>query len=297
MSFANDCLDLIGACPNRLWNVQVGQCTEEVKKVQLIDPNTGETFDLTQHFQPAPWDSSSSSSSSSSSGEGVKNGVEIIVKGWYTDSTWKSRFAELYDSAEMEKGVVRWHLDSLMTQDAGIFIGQATVWKDDAALKIYPFYFEVAPNLQAANLSGPLQVWEIRMAMRDMCPDGNFLLDSVEFSTEEILWAMRRPIEQWNGANPPLDPFTIQNFPFRYEWLNATVGELLIMAAIWMRRNDLDYSAAGLQIMDTKKWPDYYRMGRERQAEWKNYVTEKKKAINAENAYGTLTGYRRNPYR
>jgi hypothetical protein len=69
------------------------------------------------------------------------------------------------------------------------------------------------------------------------------------------------------------------------------------MAALGMRRNDLDYSAAGLQIMDTKKWPDYHKLGTEKIENWKKYVEEKKKSLNAEGAYGTLTGYRGNPYR
>jgi hypothetical protein len=296
MSFSSDCLDLIGSCANKLWIVQSSQSVEEVKPVQLIDPTTGETCDLSKYFQPAPWGPSSSSSSSSPGPTG-KNGVEIVTKGWYTDPVYKSRFAELHDEAELKLGVVRWHIDQTMTLYAGIYLAQATVWVNDVTVKVYPFYFEVKPNLQAVMPSGPLQVWELRMAIRDTCPDNNFLLDSVEFSTEEIMWAIRRPIEYWNEANPPLDPMPIDGFPFRYNWLDAAVGELLLMAAIWMRRNDLDYSAAGLQIMDTKKWPDYQKLGMEKKTAWQEFTKQKKMAINASQAYGTITGYRANPYR
>ena len=294
MSFSSDCLDLIGSCANKLWIVQSSQSVEEVKPVQLIDPTTGETCNLSQYFQPAPWNSSSSSSSPGPVG---KNGVEIVTKGWYTDVTYRSRFAELHDDTELKLGVVRWHIDKEMTLHAGIFLAQATVWVNDVAVKIYPFYFEVKPNLQAMLPAGPLQVWELRMAIRDTCPDNNFLLDSVEFSTEEIMWAIRRPIEYWNEALPPLDPISIDYFPYRYNWLDAAVGELLLMAAVWMRRNDLDYSAAGLQIMDTKKWPDYQKLGMEKKTAWQEFTKQKKMSINASQAYDTVTGYRANPYR
>jgi hypothetical protein len=178
-----------------------------------------------------------------------------------------------------------------------LFLLMAVVWEHNVQQRIFPFYYEVQPNLRALMPSGALSTWEVRMAMRDMCPDSNFLLDSVEFSQEEIMWAIRRPVEYWNGALPPVAEYTVDSFPFRYEWLDATVGELLLMAAIWMRRNDLDYSAAGLQIMDTKKWPDYYKIGMEKKAHWQEYTKEKKKSLNAEAAYGSITGYRANPYR
>jgi len=295
MAFANDCLDLVGVCPNRLWSITIGQGTvRDDLPIQLVDPNSGETLDLTQYGFPI---GSSSSSSSGSSGPEVRNGVEIIIKGWYTDTTYPSRWAWIKSEEDAKIGVVRLNTSDEFSLRAGIWLGMAIVWKDDVQQRIFPFYYEVQPNLSAAMPTGPLSTWEVRMAMRDMCPDGNFLLDSVEFSQEEIMMAIRRPIEYWNGANPPVAEFTIDNFPFRYQWLEATIGELLIMAALWMRRNDLDYSAAGLQIMDTKKWPDYYKLGMERRQNWQRYTEEKKKSINANNAYGTLTGYRSNPYR
>jgi hypothetical protein len=296
MSWANDCLDLIGVCPNRLWSVTIGQETErDDLPIQLVDPNTGETLDLTQY----PLISIGSSfSSSSQSGDEELNGVCITLKGWYTDATpYASRRAWIKDEADAKIGVVRLNTGGDFSLKAGIWLGMAVVWENGVQLRTFPFYYEVQPTLHAAMVSGSLSTWEVRMAMRDMCPDANFLLDSVEFSQEEIMWAIRRPIEYWNGALPPVSLFTVDTFPFRYQWLDATVGELLLMAALWMRRNDLDYSAAGLQIMDTKKWPDYHKLGTEKIENWKKYVEEKKKSLNAEGAYGTLTGYRGNPYR
>jgi len=64
-----------------------------------------------------------------------------------------------------------------------------------------------------------------------------------------------------------------------------------------MRRNDLDYQAAGLQVADTKKWPDYWKMGQERRQRWEFFVKNKKMEINLSNAYATELGYRSAPYR
>jgi hypothetical protein len=64
------------------------------------------------------------------------------------------------------------------------------------------------------------------------------------------------------------------------------------MVATWMRRNDLDYQAAGLTVADTKKWPDYMKMGEDRQNKWKEFVKHKKIEINIEGGYMYLGGYR-----
>lgn len=66
---------------------------------------------------------------------------------------------------------------------------------------------------------------------------------------------------------------------------------------MWLRRNDLDYTAAGLSIADTKKWPDYAKMGQERWGVWTDFVKHKKIEINLDGAYGSLGGYRHAPYR
>jgi hypothetical protein len=205
--------------------------------------------------------------------------------------------ADIKTADEAKNGIVHFEAEQAFTARGGIFLGMAVVWEKGIKRKLYPFYFEVTADLTSQSHLGPLTIFEVRMSMRDLAPESNFLLDSVEFSNEEIAWAIRRPIDYWNEQPPPVAPFTAANFPYRYNWLNAASAELLIMAATWMRRNDLDYSAAGLQVMDTKKWPDYMKIGMERRGAFQKWVTEKKVSINLENAYGTLTGYSYAPYR
>lgn len=300
MSFADDCLDIIGACPNRLWTVQVGQRTEGEAMVQLIDPNTGATLDLSKYgIGPCfPVSSSSSLSSSSSATPDVcdKHGVEILLKEWNTGSIYYARMAEVKSCLDAERGVVYVSYDKKFVPKPGVWLAQASVWDHGKLIKIYPFYWEVQPNLMY-NEFGPITVPEVRLAVRDVCPEGNFLIDSCDFKVEEIMWAIRRPVEQFNAAPPPVATFNTSTFPYRWNWMNATIGELMILVGTWLRRNDLDYSAGGVTVMDTKKWEFYMARGKELQAEYKDFVKNKKIEINIQGGYGSMGGYWCSPYR
>lgn len=302
MPFSNDCLDSIGVCPNRLYALSVGQCCSEEKTLQLINPITGATIDLTQYGIGLEVPSSSSSDSSSSlesdwccenaNPDGTpKHGVEIIIKETPTSNSHRSIMAYTHSQADAELGVVRFSVTPDLSDKAGVWLGMALVWQEGVLRKQYPFYFDVLPNLSSYSCSGPITIYELRLAIRDMCPAMNFLIDTVEFKDEEIYWAIRRPIEYWNEVPPPVTCYTPMTFPFRYHWLDAVIGELLGMVALWMRRNDLDYTAGGLAVEDTKKWPDYMKMSQQKKEEWKKFVHDKKIEINLRGAYASLSGY------
>lgn len=298
MSFANDCLETIGTCPNKIKCFSVGQCTEGNLKMTLVDPLSGEVIDLTPVTE-LPSESSSLSSwpCNNLDEEGnPKHGVEIILKEMYNSPTHIAQMATVSEE-DAPLGIIGIPVDHIMSARAGVWLGMAIVWNQGIACKHYPFYFEVTPNLAIYNSTAPLTMYEIRLAIRDVCPEMNFLIDTVEFKCEEIAWALRRPIDYWNEVPPPLAQFTPMNFPYRYHWMEATIAELLKLVATWMRRNDLDYQAAGLTVGDTKKWPDYMRMGQERWQKWEGFVKQKKIEMNLEGAYGSLTGYRTMPYR
>lgn len=306
--FANDCLDVIGRCANRIKFISVGQCTGTVQQLQLTDYVTGAPIDLTQYDIPEGSRSSSSSSSSpsklsssfssSSSGAVVKHGVEIVAK----QMPWQLIFdldimADVRSADDAKQGIVYLNLTPARTTIPGILCGMACIWEHGIQKRQVPFYYEVTPSLLEYNASGPLTIGEVRMALRDICPDENFLIDAVDFKEEEIMWAMRRCIDYWNEIPPPVQKYTPSNFPFRYHWAMGTAAELLMMVAVWMRRNDLDYSAAGLTVEDTRKWPDYYKLGSEKLADYRGFVKNKKIEANIEGAFNSLGGYRHNPYR
>jgi hypothetical protein len=286
MPFANDCLEAVGVCPNRIPSLAIGQCTEGKACLDLVDPRTLQPIDLTQYGLS---NGSSSSSSSSSSGETVKDGVEFLIK--EMSSSPIIFFMKMGDIIDAVNGKVCFNHNASDSSKAGIWCGMVIVWEKGVQRRLFPFYLNVEPNLAAYNPSGPLTVAEIRLSIRDTCPDLNFLIDAVEYSDEEIAWAMRRPIDYWNEASPNLGFHTPMDFPYRYHWLDATIGELLRMAAVWFIRNDLDYSAAGLTVADMKDGPEYMKMAEQRSAEWKNFVKAKKLEINIEGGFSSMGGY------
>lgn len=305
MPFANDCLDQIGVCPDRAKVFSTGQCVEEEVKITMVNPLTGEVFDLTKYGIGTSTSSSSESMSSNScwpcgnldENGNVKHGVEIILKEMTNSVGHLSKMAVVKSEEDAVNGIVYLAVDRVLTQKAGVWLAMALVWDHGILRKQYPFYFEITPNLAVYTPAGPITITEVRMAVRDLCPEMNFLIDTVEFKDHEVAWAIRRPIEYWNEVPPPITQFTPSNFPFRYHWMEAVIGELLVLVATWLRRNDLDYSAGGLSVQDTKKWGDYIKMAEGRKKDWKEFVKNKKIEMNLEGGYGNLGGYRYAPYR
>lgn len=299
MAWANDCLDTIGTCPDNIPVICTSQSVVGQLTVKMYDPCSHQPIDLTVYDIP-PASSSSSSSSSSSGSEPPRHGIEIVIK----EATYLVQqhhiMAEMPTQEEAKAGIVHWVPTEESVSKPGIFLGMALVWDHGVAKKQWPFYLDIRPRLDIYNIYNPgwpITVPEIRMAIRDTCPEVNFLIDKVEFEDHEVIWAIRQPVDQWNETPPPLVQFTYADFPYRYNWTRASIAELLRMAAIWMRRNDLDYSAGGLQIMDTKKWPDYIRIADAMRQDWNNWMKQKKIELNLSDAWASLGGYKYNPYR
>jgi len=161
------------------------------------------------------------------------------------------------------------------------------------ALHRFPCYVEVEPNVTYLDtppnrFHQPLSIAEIRLAVRDKCAEDNFLLDNVQFTDTEIAWAMRRPIDYWNEIPPPLNPrYDVATFPYRYNYLDAIVGELLIMTGLNEERNRLRYSAANLAVDDLEHGETYRKAGMAYRQVWEQWVRDKKKEINIGQAFRT----------
>lgn len=135
-----------------------------------------------------------------------------------------------------------------------------------------------------------LTIAEIRLGIRDKCREDNFLLDRVEFTDTEIAWALRRPIDYWNEALPPLSQhMTTMNFPYVYNWFDGVIGELLSMASVHTERNRLRYSAAGLNIDDKDQAAFYMKASDRYKADYKEWVRGKKRSINVSHAFGSTS--------
>lgn len=152
-------------------------------------------------------------------------------------------------------------------------------------------YVNIGRNLFAQRLCcstalGPPSIAEIRLFLRDTGGEESFLLDNLAYSDEEILHAMSLPVQMWNEIPPPIHTYSTQNFPFRYHWLIATTGYLFMAAAEQYRRNNLTYSAGGVQVNDQDKEPNYEQAAHRRLEEYREFVRRKKASMNLEMGYG-----------
>jgi len=137
-------------------------------------------------------------------------------------------------------------------------------------------------------LGGPITIGEIRLHLRDTVIE-NDLHDEFEFSDAEIIHAMTLPIMQWNETPPNVAFFDGQTFPYRYNWLQATIANLLKVAAHWYRRNKLKASHGGLTVDDKNKDVDYLQVARMLEQDWREWMMRKKKEINIARASGTVS--------
>lgn len=207
----------------------------------------------------------------------------------------RSKTGDLYGSTNFdiegeilpETGFVAFILTGIHTARAGIYEATIGRFSGDSLVDAWPMYILVEPNaFQALSGAGPLTIPEIRLGLLDInnavnsgAPFSN-LLDDVEFSDSEIIFAMRRVIDLWNETPPPVQRYSVTTFPFRYNWLQGTVGELLLMGAARYRRNRLDYSAGGVTINDQSKADEYEGAGRAKLQEFNIWMTRYKLSIN-----------------
>jgi hypothetical protein len=169
-------------------------------------------------------------------------------------------------------------------------------------IRVYRAYVEVEQDwtLMSERKIG-VSISEVRLAMRDLSLEDNFLLDDVEFTDTEIAWAMRRPVDQWNETPPQLrgaSSYTPSNFPYRFQWINAIKGELMLIAAQSYRRNHLQYKAAGLSVDDKNKFTQYEQIGNNLKAEWADWMRKMKRSLNFQRAFNQveLRSYGNYPY-
>lgn len=172
--------------------------------------------------------------------------------------------------------------------DPGIYVGNFIVRDDNTPVFSAPLYVEVAGNVLACA-GAPLTIAQVRMFIRDSCAEDNRLLDDLEYSDQEIMLAMTLPVDYWNEQPPPIGRYTYNNFPFRYQWLNATAGLLMKQATQSRLRNYLPVSGGGLTV-DDGRWREYASLGKEMWDDYRAWVRVNKISTNMQGAYGGFGG-------
>jgi len=192
-------------------------------------------------------------------------------------------------------GQVEFALTATMVGLPGIYYGEVALItvaeNDETQCGIFSNIFSLIISrgtLGSDTTGGPPSIAEIRLHLRDSAPGESFLLDNLMFDDAEIALAIQRPVQYWNEVPPPLASFTTQNFPFRYHWLEGICANLFFMVAEQYRRNQLDYSAAGVQVNDQNKEQNYERAGQVRWQMYREWVRGKKAQINLESCYGEV---------
>jgi len=267
--------------------VPIDQCAVGTARLILRWPN-GSVIDLTQ------FDIVESSSASSSSA--LVDGVQIVVKEMPEDNVaWATEDADIISASE---GVIEFDYSptNKLSRRAGIFTAEAQIIQDGLLRKTYPFFLVVNPSLtgQQQDSNQMLSVAEIRMSIRDVDPESNFLLDELDFKTNEIALMIRRAVDYWNETPPPVAYYKATNFPYRYHLSLGVIGALHNMASIHKMRNNLDYTAGGVTVQDTAKWKQYAEIGARLWDEYRQWVKHMKYQINIEGGYRQLgSGYSR----
>jgi len=149
-------------------------------------------------------------------------------------------------------------------------------------------YLFVEPSLGApSSLPGPPDVATIRQALRDSGPEDNYLLNASEFDVGEICFAVEYAVRIWNETLAFMHHnYTTASFPYRQQWLQAIIGQLLQVAAHNYERNFQQYSSAGINMNDKAKGQPYLQKGILLLNEYKKWVQLRKQSINLEGCYG-----------
>lgn len=215
----------------------------------------------------------------------VDSTVTLSTKCTYNSS---SILFSLAGVATADPSIFDFPFTAAETAEPGLYLGTVGVFNSASELTFaMPVYLEVTPTALAA-VDGPLSVPEVRMALMDTCPGANYLLDELEFSDSDIIFAMRRTVDTFNEINPPVCIYSCYNFPHRSHWIKGTIANLLASIAHKYRRNSLQYSAGGLSVADQEKAREYDAMAAKMDAEFLQWAERKKVTMNMSRCWGRV---------
>ena len=111
------------------------------------------------------------------------------------------------------------------------------------------------------------------------------------FDDAEMALALRRPVDYFNEALPPVSTgYTTQNFPSRYNWCEGAVATLFFLLAEHYRKNRLAVAAGGMTVDDMDKEQQYGAEAQRRWAEYKQWVQSTKGRMSSDEAWGSAGG-------
>ena len=171
----------------------------------------------------------------------------------------------------------------------GLYEGSMTVYDGDAPVASTRYWVEVAATLDWRSRRDPLTIAEVRLELRDQCAGQNELLDKLAFTDDQLAWAIRKPVDEFNSTGQPYTNYTPSSFPgmFRAQWSSAAVGYLMRLISIGNDRDNLAYQAGGVSI-NMNDISFVAKLSQVLLQEWRDWLKAAKMNINIEAAYGSL---------
>lgn len=175
----------------------------------------------------------------------------------------------------------------------GVWFAEFKTYKEDGTLPHdYRAYVEIRKGMDGSCDSDPntITTLDVRMAIMDVSPEANQLLDDLEFSDVQILAAVQRCIDEWEETPPSLGVhFNSRTFPYREHLIKGVVGYLMQQISYKYTRNRMQYNAAGMTLDSNDKGPQYIMLANAARGEWLQFVNAKKSELNMAECFGTVS--------
>ena len=200
-------------------------------------------------------------------------------------------------SKDAENGVVRVDLPKAITDFAGLWdVAIGITDRNGNVVLVNKALLSIERGLFGnitEQLDGPPTLQEVRMQLRDTMLE-NSLNDLPEFSDQEIIFCLGKPLRNWNETPPPVGRATARNFRYRENWLKAVCGELFAIAATWYTRNKFEAQGAGVADNALNKSQEYGMAAQMLQQQWTQWMMVKKNQISSAQFMGSFgSGYDR----
>jgi hypothetical protein len=190
-------------------------------------------------------------------------------------------------AVDLASGKFKVMFPSRRTTRPGCYLSEFIIRDESGTAKVWDRrYLQIVPSLTYDN-HGPITIPEVRMAIMDY-PCKNSLLEDYEFSASEVMFAIRRPVDMWNEQPPIISFHTVATFPYRENWLRATIGFLFRSLAARQRRNELTFQADTVTLRDNDKHSTYEDLGDRMIREYAQWMSAMKVNLNAQAGFISL---------
>lgn len=177
-----------------------------------------------------------------------------------------------------------------VNRNNGVWYAEFKLYDENDVLRHdHRAYLCIRKGMDGSSNSEPntITAMDVRLAIMDVSPEANVLLDDLEFSDVQIYAAVQRCIDEWEETSPSLSRhFNSRTFPFREHLIKGTVGYLMQQIAYKYTRNRMQYNAAGLTLDTSDKGPQYIALAQAARQEWLRWVSVKKTELNMNECFG-----------